>query len=53
MTDTPQLPLYYAGKSLADMEKALRRHYLASSGWLESAVAAREDLEIADKAGEA
>ncbi|MEM9128158.1 MAG: FkbM family methyltransferase [Pseudomonadota bacterium] len=31
------LPLYYPGKTLADMEAMLRVQYLRSSGWLESA----------------
>ena len=37
MTDKPALPLYYADKSLADMESMLRNNYLTSSGWIESA----------------
>jgi hypothetical protein len=37
MTDTSALPLYYPGKSLADMEAMLRADYLRRSGWLESA----------------
>lgn len=31
------LPLYYEGKSLADMEQALRNGFLKDSGWLDSA----------------
>lgn len=35
----PALPLYYPGRSLADMEQLLRTDYLRKSGWLESAEA--------------
>lgn len=37
VSDKPSMPLYYAGRSLADMEASLRADYLAASGWLESA----------------
>jgi hypothetical protein len=38
MTPTPpSLPLYYQGKTLADMLGSLRGGYLRQSGWLESA----------------
>lgn len=37
MSEPPSPPIYYEGKSLADMEAMLRRRYLSESGWLESA----------------
>lgn len=37
MTEKIPLPLYYEGKSLADMERDLLNGYLTQSGWRESA----------------
>jgi len=37
MTEKIPLPLYYEGKSLADMERYLLQGYLTQSGWRESA----------------
>ncbi|WP_171133757.1 MULTISPECIES: hypothetical protein [unclassified Ruegeria] len=37
MSDTPAVPVYFEGKTLAELEAGLRKGYLRKSGWIESA----------------